>query len=54
MAVTHHDQFIENLEELRDQYSEYSKILQLLIDQMLQGKAAQIELKLQQMEDEHW
>lgn len=54
MAKTRQDKFLESLKDLQSEYSEYANILKLLIEQMTQGKTAQIQTKLRQMKDEDW
>ena len=54
MAKTRQDKFLESLKDLQSEYSEYGNVLKLLIEQMTQGKASQVQAKLQQMKDEDW
>lgn len=54
MAPSRTDQFLDNLKRLMDTYPEYSRILQLLIEQVQQGNAVKIQAKLQQLQSEDW
>jgi hypothetical protein len=48
------DTFLDNLKQMQSTYPEYKGILQFLIEQIQQGKLANIQLKLQQLKDTDW
>ena len=54
MAQARQDKFVENLKNMQSQYPEYGHILNFLIEQIQQGKAATIQAKLQKLRDENW
>lgn len=52
--MSQHKKFVENLRSLQKNYPEYRNILQLLIEQIEQGKEARIQGVLNQLRDEKW
>jgi hypothetical protein len=52
--MSQHKNFVENLRILQKSFPEYCNILQLLIDQIEQGKEARIQGVLKQLRDERW
>lgn len=54
MKLAHQDRFIESLRDMQSKFPEYSQILELLIQQVQQGKSAAIQAKLQQLREEDW
>lgn len=52
--MSQHKNFVENLRTLQKSYPEYRNILQLLIEQIEQGKEARIQGVLKQLRDERW
>ena len=52
--MSQHKNFVENLHSLQKSYPEYRSILQLLIEQIEQGKEARIQGALKQLQDESW
>lgn len=54
MTLARQNKFLENLQSLQNKYPEYQNILQLLIEQIEQGKEARIQMVLRQLQDENW
>lgn len=52
--MSQHSDFVENLRSLQESYPEYRKILQLLVEQIEQGKESRIQRALKQLRDEKW
>jgi hypothetical protein len=54
MARYRGDEFIHQLIQLMKFYPEYASVLELLIDQLNQGKESRIKEKLQELREEDW
>jgi len=54
VSLERKDHFISVLKSMQADYPKYEQVLELLIEQMKEGKLLSIQEKLRQLDDESW